>query len=89
MSHIVLPRIGVQDRSGISAGVSRLLKVVLEDGQSTFTRAFRRATRRLDLDTHWTKEFSHLSTKEALIPQKNDERETAPKKWCRGCVGRP
>ena len=30
--------------------------------------------RRLDLDTQWTKEFGHLSTKEALIPQKNDDR---------------
>jgi hypothetical protein len=34
-----------------------------------------RPTRRLDVDTHWTKEFGHLSTKEALIPQKNDGRE--------------
>ena len=52
------------------------------DGQTAFTRVLGRATRRLDLDTHWTKEFGHLSTKEALIPQKNDDRETAPKKWC-------
>jgi hypothetical protein len=35
----------------------------------------RRPARALDLDTHWTKKFGHLSTKEALIPQKSDDRE--------------
>ena len=45
------------------------------DGQPAFTRALGRPTRRLYLDTHWTKEFGHLSTKGALIRQKNDGRE--------------
>jgi hypothetical protein len=45
------------------------------DGQTAFTRALSRPTRRLHLDAHWTKEFGHLSTKEVLIPQNNDDRE--------------
>ncbi len=40
-----------------------------------FTRALGQPTRRLDLDTHWTKEFRHVSTKKALIPQKNNDRQ--------------
>jgi hypothetical protein len=32
-------------------------------------------TRRLDIDTQWTKDFAHVSTKEALTLQKYDEME--------------
>jgi hypothetical protein len=46
-----------------------------KDGQTAFSRALGQSTHRLDVDTQWTKEFGHLSTKEALIPQKNGDSE--------------
>jgi hypothetical protein len=36
-----------------------------KDGQTAFSRALGQPTRRLDVDTQWSKEFGHVSTKEA------------------------
>jgi ABC-type Fe3+ transport system substrate-binding protein len=46
-----------------------------KDGQTAFSRALGQPTRRLDVDTQWTKEFGHVSTKEALTAEKYDEME--------------
>jgi ABC-type Fe3+ transport system substrate-binding protein len=46
-----------------------------KDGQSAFSRALGRPTRRVNVDTQWTKEFGHVSTKEALTAEKYDEME--------------
>lgn len=52
--------------------INRLLS---KDGQTAFTRALGRPTRRLDVETHSTKEFGHVSAKEALTPEKYHEME--------------
>jgi hypothetical protein len=46
------------------------------------SRALGQPTRRLYLDTQWTKEFGLLSTKEALTAERYDEMENGPKRWC-------
>jgi len=46
-----------------------------KEGQTAFTQALGQPTRRLDVDTRWTKEFGHVAAKEALTPEKYDELE--------------
>jgi iron(III) transport system substrate-binding protein len=45
------------------------------EGQNAFTKALGQPTRRLDVETRWTKEFGHTSAKEVLTPEKYDELE--------------
>jgi iron(III) transport system substrate-binding protein len=45
------------------------------DGQTAVTKALGQPTRRLDVDTKWTKDFGHPSAKEVLTPEKFDELE--------------
>ncbi len=45
------------------------------DGQTALTRALGQPTRRLDVDTKWTREFGHTAAKEILTPEKYDELE--------------
>jgi iron(III) transport system substrate-binding protein len=40
------------------------------DGQLAVSKALGQPTRRLDVDTQWTKEFGHVAAKEALTPEK-------------------
>jgi ABC-type Fe3+ transport system substrate-binding protein len=46
-----------------------------KEGQTAMTKALGQPTRRLDVDTRWTKEFGHTSAKEILTPEKYDELE--------------
>lgn len=46
-----------------------------KDGQAALTKALGQPTRRLDVDTRWTKEFGHTDAKEILTPGKYDELE--------------
>jgi iron(III) transport system substrate-binding protein len=46
-----------------------------KDGQHAVTKALGQPTRRLDVETRWTKEFGHTSAKEVLTPEKYDELE--------------
>jgi iron(III) transport system substrate-binding protein len=46
-----------------------------KDGQNAFTKSLGQPTRRLDVETRWTKEFGHTSAKEVLTPEKYDELE--------------
>jgi iron(III) transport system substrate-binding protein len=46
-----------------------------KEGQMALTKALGQPTRRLDVDTRWTKEFGHTSAKEVLTPEKFDELE--------------
>ena len=46
-----------------------------KEGQTAFTQALGQPTRRLDVDTRWTKEFGHVAAKETLTPEKYDELE--------------
>ncbi len=46
-----------------------------KDGQTAFTKAMGQPTRRLDVDTQWTREFGHVAAKEGLTPEKFDELE--------------
>jgi hypothetical protein len=39
------------------------------EGQDTYSRAMGQATRRLDVDTHWTKEFGVFAAKDSLTPE--------------------
>lgn len=45
------------------------------DGQAVFSKALGQPTRRLDVDTRWTREFGHTAAKEALTPEKFDDLE--------------
>ena len=45
------------------------------DGQTRLTKALGQPTRRLDVDTKWTREFGHTAAKEILTPEKYDELE--------------
>jgi iron(III) transport system substrate-binding protein len=45
------------------------------DGQTAFTKALGQPTRRLDVDTKWTKDFGHPSAKDVLTPERFDELE--------------
>jgi iron(III) transport system substrate-binding protein len=47
------------------------------EGQTAFTRALGQPTRRLDVDTKWTREFGHVAAKESLTPEKYDELENS------------
>ena len=46
-----------------------------KDGQTALTKALGQPTRRLDVDTKWTREFGHTAAKEVLTPEKYDELE--------------
>ena len=46
-----------------------------KDGQSAVTKALGQPTRRLDVDTKWTKDYGHPAAKEFLTPEKFDELE--------------
>jgi ABC-type Fe3+ transport system substrate-binding protein len=46
-----------------------------KEGQTVFTKALGQPTRRLDVDTQWTKEFGHMAAKDTLTPAKYDELE--------------
>lgn len=46
-----------------------------QEGQEVFTRAMGQPTRRLDVDTAWTKEFGHIAAKESLTPKRFFELE--------------
>ena len=48
-----------------------------QEGQTVFTKALGQPTRRLDVDTKWTREFGHVAAKEALTPEKYDELENS------------
>jgi iron(III) transport system substrate-binding protein len=48
-----------------------------KEGQTAFTKAMGQPTRRLDVDTQWTKEFGHVAAKETLTPEKFDELENS------------
>ena len=48
-----------------------------KEGQTVFTKALGQPTRRLDVDTKWTRDFGHVSVKEALTPEKYDELENS------------
>ena len=58
-----------------NAGRVFLNWLLSKDGQTAFTKALGQPTRRFDVDTQWTKEFGHVSAKEALTPEKFDELE--------------
>jgi iron(III) transport system substrate-binding protein len=47
------------------------------EGQTVFTKALGQPTRRLDVDTKWTREFGHVSVKESLTREKYDELENS------------
>jgi iron(III) transport system substrate-binding protein len=46
-----------------------------KDGQNAVTKALGQPTRRLDVETRWTREFGHTAAKEVLTPEKYDELE--------------
>lgn len=46
-----------------------------DEGQTAFTQALGQPTRRVDVDTRWTKEFGHVAAKEALTLEKYNELE--------------
>jgi iron(III) transport system substrate-binding protein len=46
-----------------------------KNGQAVFTKALGQPTRRLDVDTQWTKEFGHAAAKDTLTPARYDELE--------------
>ena len=48
-----------------------------KEGQTVFTKALGQPTRRLDVDTKWTREFGHVSVKDSLTPEKYDEIENS------------
>ncbi len=48
-----------------------------KEGQTAFTRALGQPTRRLDVDTQWTREFGHVGAKDSLTPEKYDELENS------------
>jgi iron(III) transport system substrate-binding protein len=46
-----------------------------KEGQIAATKALGQPTRRLDVDTRWTREFGHTAAKEVLTPERYDELE--------------
>ena len=44
--------------------------ILSKEGQQLFGRAMGQATRRLDVDTIWTREFGHIAAKEVLTPER-------------------
>ncbi len=48
-----------------------------KEGQMAITKALGQPTRRLDVDTRWTKEFGHVSAKESLTLEKYYELENS------------
>ena len=46
-----------------------------KEGQEIYGKAMGQATRRLDVDTKWTREFGHTAAKEILTPENFDELE--------------
>ena len=49
--------------------------LLAREGQTALTKALGQPTRRLDVDTKWTKDFGHPSAKDVLTPEKFDELE--------------
>jgi len=58
-----------------NAGKLFLNWLLSKEGQTAFTKALGQPTRRLDVETHWTREFGHVSAKESLTPEKYGELE--------------
>ena len=58
-----------------NAGKLFLNWLLSKEGQTAFTKALGQPTRRLDVDTQWTREFGHVSAKESLTPEKYEELE--------------
>jgi len=46
-----------------------------KDGQTAVTKALGQPTRRLDVETRWTREFGHTAAKEIMTPEKYQELE--------------
>ncbi len=49
--------------------------LLAKDGQAIFSKTMGQPTRRLDVDTRYTREFGHVAAKEVLTPAKFDELE--------------
>ena len=49
--------------------------ILSREGQEVFGRAMGQATRRLDVDTTWTREVGHIAAKEVLTPERFVELE--------------
>ena len=47
--------------------------LLTKEGQTVFTKALGQPTRRVDVDTSWTKEFGQLAAKDSLTPARYDE----------------
>ncbi|PYJ68080.1 MAG: hypothetical protein DME76_13480, partial [Verrucomicrobia bacterium] len=45
------------------------------EGQEVFSNAMGQPTRRLDVDTAWTKQFGHIAAKDVLTPKRFFELE--------------
>ncbi len=45
------------------------------EGQEVFSNAMGQPTRRLDVDTAWTKQFGHIAAKDVLSPKRFFELE--------------
>jgi len=48
-----------------------------KEGQTAMTRALAQPTRRLDVDTRWTREFGHIAAKDNMTPEKYNELENS------------
>jgi iron(III) transport system substrate-binding protein len=58
-----------------SAGKLFLNWLLSREGQTAFTKALGQPTRRLDVETQWTKEFGNVAAKESLTLEKYEEQE--------------
>jgi iron(III) transport system substrate-binding protein len=58
-----------------SAGKVFLNWLLSKEGQTAFTKALGQPTRRIDVDTQWTKEFGAAAAKDVLTPEKYAELE--------------
>jgi len=67
----------IKDAPHPNAATVFLNWLLSKEGQTVFTKALGQPTRRLDVDTKWTREFGHVSVKEALTPEKYDEIENS------------
>lgn len=48
-----------------------------KQGQAVFTKALGQPTRRLDVDTSWTRQFGHVAAKDTLTPEKYEQVENS------------
>jgi ABC-type Fe3+ transport system substrate-binding protein len=46
-------------------------------GQTVFTKALGQPTRRLDVDTSWTRQFGHVAAKDTMTPEKFEQVENS------------